>query len=294
MLNARNVATGLAVSFLVLSFAALPGVDAGPAQTGPGDLIYVPVVVTDNKNVPVATLKETDFQLLEDNKEQKIASFSAAGEPTMLGIVLGLSQRGPVTSPGQLDRVTKDILNAVQLISEAGTPAPKADQIPLDSDAMFSVMQKNMDALAKQPGSRKALVVVSDGLNSSQMQASNAPLPKAAIEGSKALPYPIHFVTVTLDRAAAQFQEGTNWSTGYYLQQMADFSGGESVLGQIDNDLTRVATTLRDRLKNQYVLGYKSPNVAKDGKSRKINVKINPSAGKFKLTFKDRYVVPKG
>jgi Ca-activated chloride channel family protein len=294
MLNVRNVATGLAVSFLVLSFAALPGGDAGPAQTGPGDLIYVPVTVTDNKNVPVATLKETDFQLLEDNKEQKIASFSAAGEPMTVGIVLGLSQRGPVTSPGQLDRVTKDILNAVTLISEAGTPAARADQIPLDSDSMFSVMQKNMDALAKQPNPRKTLVVVSDGLNSSQMQATNAPLPKGPIEASKSLPFPIHFLTVTLDRAGPSFQEGTNWSTGYYLQQMADFSGGDSVLGQIDNDLARVATTLRDKLKNQYVLGYKSPNAAKDGKWRKINVKIAPTAGKFKVSFKERYVVPKG
>ena len=62
MLNARNVATVLAVLFLALSFAALPGVDAGPVQTAASDLIYVPVMVTDNKGVPIATLKEADFQ----------------------------------------------------------------------------------------------------------------------------------------------------------------------------------------------------------------------------------------
>src|SRR5688572_31159104 len=79
MLNGRNVAIGLAISFLVLSFAALPGVDAGPAQTAASDLIYVPVMVLDNKNVPISTLKQADFQLLEENKEQKIEYFSAAG-----------------------------------------------------------------------------------------------------------------------------------------------------------------------------------------------------------------------
>lgn len=293
MLNGRNVAIGLAISFLVLSFAALPGVDAGPAQTAASDLIYVPVMVLDNKNVPISTLKQADFQLLEENKEQKIEYFSAAGEPTTVSVILGLSARGPVTASGQLDRVTKDILNAVGLVRDAGTPTGQLQQIPLDADSMFSDVAKNMDALGKQSNPRKALVVISDGLISSGMQASNAPLPKAQIENSKVVQYPIHFLHLVTSLPAPSLQEGTTTATGYYLQQMADFSGGEVMTGQIDNDLTRIATNFRDRLKNQYVLGYKSPNMAKDGKWRKIQVKVGASAGKVKLTFKDRHFVPK-
>jgi hypothetical protein len=293
MLNARNVATVFAVLFLVLSFAALPGVDAGPAQTAAGDLIYVPVMVTDNKNVPVATLKEADFQLLEDNKEQKVTYFSGAGEPLTLGVVLGLSARGPVTSPGQKDRTTVDILNSVETVRGASS-SPQVDQIPLDADTMFTVVSKAMDNLSKQSSPRKALVVVSDGLISSGMQPSNAPLPKAVIEASKTAPFPVHFLHLVTALPAPSLQEGTNYSTGYYLQQIADFSGGEVLTGQIDNDLKKVSESLRDRLKNQYVLGYKSPGVAKDGKSHKIAVKVNPAAGKFKLTFKDKFTNPKG
>jgi Ca-activated chloride channel homolog len=293
MLNARNVATGLAVSFLVLSFAALPGVDAGP-QTASGDLIYVPVMVTDNKNVPITNaLKEADFQVLEDNKEQKLAYFSAAGEPVTMNIILGLSASGPVKSPGQRDRITVDILNAVEKVREAGTPTPQVEQIPLDADTMFTVLANNMAALGKQSSPRKTLVVIGDGLISSGMQASNAPLPKAVIEASKVSTFPIHFLTVVTSLPAPSFQEGTTYSTGYYLQQISEFSGGEVLTGQIENNLIREATTLRDKLKNQYVLGYKSPNTAKDGKWRKITVKVGPSAGKVKLTFKERYFVPK-
>ena len=294
MLNARNVALGLTVSLLVLSFAALPGVDAGPAQTAASDLIYVPVMVLDNKNVPVSTLKQTDFQVLEENKEQKIEYFSAAGEPTTVNVVLGLSSRGPVTSPGQLDRVTKDILNAVERVREAGTPPGNVKQIPLDADTMFTDVAKEMDTLAKQASPRKALVVITDGYISNGMQASNAPLPKVQIENSKVAPFPIHILHLVTSLPAPSLQEGTTTSTGYYLQQMADFSGGEVMTGQIDNDLTKVATNFRDRLKNEYVLGYKSPNMAKDGKWRKIQVKVGASAGKVKLTFKDRHFVPKG
>jgi Ca-activated chloride channel family protein len=292
MLNARNVATVLAVLFLVLSFAALPAVEAEPAQGAAGDLIYVPVMVTDNKNVPVATLKEADFQVLEDNKEQKVTYFSAAGEPLTLGVILGLSARGPVTSPGQRDRITVDILNSVETVRAAGN-SPQVLQIPLDADTMFTDVTRAMDYLSKQPSPRKALVVVSDGLISSGMQSSNAPLPKAVIESSKVSSFPVHFLTVSPSLPAPSFQEGTNYSTGYYLQQIAEFSGGEVLTGQIDNDLSRVSAALRDRLKNQYVLGYKSPNTAKDGKWRKITVKVNPAAGKFKLITKERYFVPK-
>jgi len=293
MLNARNVATVLAVLFLALSFAALPGVDAGPVQTAASDLIYVPVMVTDNKNVPVATLKEADFQVLEDNKEQKVTYFSGAGEPLTLTVVLGLSARGPVKSPGQRDRTTVDILNSVEAI-RAASNAPQVEQIPLDADSMFTVLAKAMDNLSKQPSPRKALVVVSDGFISSGMQPNNAPLPKALIESSKTASFPVHFLTVVPSLPAPSFQEGTEYSTGYYLQQISEFSGGEVLTGQIDNDLTRISTNLRDGLKNQYVLGYKSPNAAKDGKWRKITVKVNPSAGKFKLLTRDRYFVPKG
>jgi hypothetical protein len=294
MLNARNVAIGLAALFVGLSFAALPGIDAEPMQAG-SDLIYVPVMVSDNKNVPVATLKQADFQVLEDNKEQKIEFFSPAGEPTTVSVILGLSARGPVTSPGQRDRVTVDILNSVERMREASGSAtlPNVEQIPLDSDSMFNVLSTAMSNLAKQPNPRKALIVVSDGLISSGMQPSNAPLPKAAIDASKSLPFPIHFLTVVTSLPAPSFQEGTNYSTGYYLQQMTEFSGGEVLTGQIDNDLSRVATNFRDAVKNQYVLGYKSPNVAKDGKTRKISVKLAPTAGKLKLNFREKYVVPK-
>jgi len=292
MLNARNVAAVLAVSFLVLSFAALPGVDAGPAQTAASDLIYVPVMVTDNKNVPVTTLKESDFQVLEDNKEQKVTYYSGPGEPVTLGVILGLSASGPVKTPNQRDRVSVEILDAVEAVRGAGNA--QVQQIPLDADTMFNIVGAAMDSLAKQPNPRKALVVVTDGLISSGMPASSAPLPKAVIEASKTLPVPVYPLIVYQSSTAPAFQEGTNTATGFYLQQIADFSGGEVLDGQIENDLGKEAAGLKDRLQKMYFLGYKSPNTAKDAKWRKITIKVNPSAGKVKLITRERYFVPKG
>lgn len=297
MLRVRNLLP-LFVLSVVLVYAALPDSSAVAAQApATDDMILVPVVVTDNKDVPVTTLKLENFQLLEENKEQKIGYFSAAGEPVIVSVVFGLSAQGPVTSVGQRDRVTVDITDAVQRVSEANAGGPAAPIMsPLDSDGMFNLVTQAMTNLAKLPNPRKALVVVSDGLISSGSQAGSIGPPKALLEGAKVSSFPIHFLFVTNSPSEPAMTEGSRYTMGYFLEQAAEFSGGALHSGQIENTLTKKSTDLRDALKNQYLLGFKTANTAKDGKWRKLAVKIvNPPAGaKLKIKAKDRYFVPKG
>src|SRR4029434_6386388 len=90
----------LLVTLLVSGFSCVLVAMQGGAS--PAGLILVPVSVTDSKNVPVTTLKQEHFQVLEDNKEQKITQFSSATDPVTLGVVLGLSANAnaPVKTPG--------------------------------------------------------------------------------------------------------------------------------------------------------------------------------------------------
>ena len=261
------------------------------------DLILVPVMVSDNKDVPVNSLKEENFQVLEDNKEQKIAYFSGAGDPIIVATVLGLSARGPVTSAGQRDRISVDIMNAVERVRQANTGAPGAVvQSPLDSDGMFKVVSQALSDLGKQPGSRKALVVVSDGLIASGSSASSVQSPTALIDAAKVSRFPIYFIFTVRSLPEPALTEDSTYGTGYFLQQVAEYSGGRMIVGQIETNLDEVSTNLRNGLKNQYVLGFKTTNTAKDGKWRKLTVKVNPTAGtpKLKVSAKSRYFVPKG
>lgn len=282
---------------VVLVYAALPDSSAVAAQApSTDDLILVPVMVNDAKDVPVTTLKQENFQLLEDNKEQKIAYFSAAGEPTNVGVVFGLSARGPVTSVGQRDRTTVDITSAVDRIREANAGPPNVWQSPLDSDGFLTLVSQGVSNMGKLPNPRKALVVVSDGLIASGTSAGSVGSPNALIEASKVSRFPIYFLFVHTGRPEPALSEGGSYVSGYYLDQIADFSGGQTIPGEIDNTLAKVSTSLRDSLKSQYYLGFKPANTTKDGKWRKIAVKIvNPPAGlKPKIKLKDRYFVPKG
>jgi Ca-activated chloride channel family protein len=273
-------------------------VDANP-QAAEG-MIYVPVMVSDSKGVPIATFNKDHFQVLEDGKEQKIEYFAGATEPVTVGIVMSLSANGPVKNPGQKDRTTVDITNAVDRIRAAHTASapPSFSQLPLDSDQIFPSVTKGVDALSKDPARKKALVVITDGMTSSGMSGSSVANPKALLEASKVSSFPIHVLLLTPASGASgapTMTEGSNLTVGFYLEQMAQFSGGELVVGQVENDLTSASSNLRDSLKNQYVLGYHSPNAAKDGKWRKLVVKVNPPAGtaKLKVNTRERYFVPK-
>ena len=191
-MNVRNLVIGCAALVVVFAYAASPVLtgQSAPASTG---LVLVPVMVSDSKNVPVSTLKQENFQVLEDNKEQKIVQFSPATDPLTLSVVFGMSERGPVKSPASKDRTSVDILSAIDRVREAN-PAGAVNQNPFDSDGMFDTVSKGMDALAKQPGTKKAMVIISDGLNASGTQSSNVPAPKALIEASKISQFPIYFL----------------------------------------------------------------------------------------------------
>jgi hypothetical protein len=131
-------------------------------------------------------------------------------------------------------------------------------------------------------------------LQSSRVQT--VPAPKGLIEASKISQFPIYFLYPVASLPAPAFTDNSNYATGYYLEQVSDFSGGEMITGQIENDLGKVSTNLRDSLKNLYVLGFQSANTARDGKWRKLAVKVTPPAGvsKVKVEAKSRYFVPKG
>jgi hypothetical protein len=241
----------------------------------------------------VATLTKENFQILEENKEQQIVQFSGASEPITLSVVLSLSASGPVKSPNQRDRVSLDVLGSVDKVRES-VPGASVTQLPFDSDGAFEVVSKAMDELARKPGSKKALVVVSDGMISSGSRASTVTEPKKLMEASRVSPFPLYMLYPTSVLPPPAFGDGSTSALGYYLEQAAGFAGGKMVFGQIENDLSKVATNLRDTLKNMYVLGYQPANAAKDGKWRKLTVKVSaPEGAKLKVNSKSRYFVPK-
>jgi Ca-activated chloride channel family protein len=63
------------------------------------------------------------------------------------------------------------------------------------------------------------------------------------------------------------------------LSDVTELTGGRAFTIDNPNDLADVATKIGIELRNQYVLGYRPNNPIKDGKWRKIKVKLLPPKG---------------
>jgi Ca-activated chloride channel homolog len=295
MMRKLRFIAGATLLVLSLMYTTMPGLEAEAMQS-PDATVYVPVRVADSKNVPFTSLKQEHFQLLEENKDQKVTFFSAPGEPMTVGVVLGLSASGPVKTAGGKDRVSVDILGAVERVREANGSGPaNLDQLPLDSDGMYSLVSKNIASMSQNSSRRKALVIVSDGLIPSGGRADAMQVPKGLVETARLAPFPVYFLFAVTSLPEPALTESSSYVVGYTMDQLATVTGGQTVVGQIENNLASTATALRDRLKGQYILGFTSTNAAKEGKWRKLAVKVTPPDSKVKLKVdaKERYFVPK-
>jgi len=63
------------------------------------------------------------------------------------------------------------------------------------------------------------------------------------------------------------------------LAELAEISGGRLFSVENTNELPDIAEKISIELRNQYVLGYKPSNLIRDGRWRRIRVKLNPPKG---------------
>ena len=70
-------------------------------------------------------------------------------------------------------------------------------------------------------------------------------------------------------------------SGSIFLSELVDLTGGSYYLGPVSNS---VCANLAKELRVQYLIGYHPTNTAKDGKWRKLSVKVDSPASGAKLS----------
>ena len=63
------------------------------------------------------------------------------------------------------------------------------------------------------------------------------------------------------------------------LAELAEVSGGRMFSVEDANELPDIAEKISIELRNQYVIGYKPSNLVRDGRWRRVRVKLNPPRG---------------
>jgi len=79
------------------------------------------------------------------------------------------------------------------------------------------------------------------------------------------------------------------------IGDLVETTGGRAFFPNSVNQLEDICTRIALELKNQYLLGYRSTNAAKDGTWRQIHVEVNPPKGLPPLAVRARtgYYAPK-
>ena len=247
-------------------------------------LVVMNATITDAKGKPVPGLKQNQFQIFEDGKEQKIDFFATEKTPFAAIILLdssgSMEQRVSLARSAAiqfLDKLRTDDVTAiynfdskVSLVQDfsnsrdiyEGVFDLKANGMTVLNDAIF----KASEELGKRPEKRKAIIVLSDGADTRSGKSADKAL-KAALA--------VNATIYTVDMSAIDTNIKDRAQSQGALKNFSEKSGGKFIA-------TPGGTAMRDAFKNiveelgvQYTLGYQPTNTAKDGKWRTIELKIN-------------------
>ena len=262
------------------------------------DLVLIPITVTDTMNRLVTGLEKEDFQIYEDNKEQTISSFASQDAPVSIGIIFDLS--GSMTSKliraresilqfiktanpedeffviGFNDRpeLIEDFTNSVEDIQSRLATVRSGHRTAL-LDAIYYGVEKMKEAKHQ----RRALLVVSDGGDNRSRYTEGEV--RSQVRESDVEIYSIGI----FDPYAATPEERTGPAL---LNELSEETGGRMFRVDDLSEMGDIAEKISTELRNQYVIGYTPRNLTRDGKWRKVKVKLNPPSGLPPLTVHAR------
>jgi len=270
-------------------------------------LVLINVTVTDPMNRFVTGLEKEHFQLLEDKVKQEITQFSSEDAPLSIGLVFDAS--GSMGSKLQKSRQA-----AAQLFKTANpedefflihfNDRPEL-VVPFTTNteeiqnrltftqakgrtALLDAVYLAMNQMKKARNPRRAIIFLSGGGdNWSRYTESEI---KNAVREADVQVYAIGIFEPIGGRGrTAEEMAGPG-----LLNEMAESTGGRHFPVENVNELPDIAAKIGIELRNQYVLGYTPTNQARDGRYRRVQVKLKQPRGlpPLKAFFRLGYYAP--
>jgi VWFA-related protein len=250
-------------------------------------LVLIPVTVTDPMNRFVTGLDKENFKIFEDKKEQEVSQFSSEDAPLSIGVIFDCS--------GSMGRKLEKSRQAVAQFFKTSNPEDEFFLVQFnDSADLIQPFTKNLEDIqnrltftqskgrtalldaiylglhemkkAKNP--RKALLVISDGGDNSSRYSEGEI--KNLVKEADVQIYAIGIY----EPVAARGRTPEEAQGQGLLTEIAEQTGGRQYPVDNVNELPDIAAKIGVELRNQYVLGYSPANQERDGKYRKVQVKL--------------------
>lgn len=247
------------------------------------DLVVLSVTAVDGNGRPVRDLKSRELSVYENGRPQRLLHFSQ-GQQLPCRVLLLVDASG---SMGDRDRSANWRMAALQVLA-ALAPQDEAalagfdsryfglvpftrdrraiekgfdELFPFGATALHDALDKAAQDLASHGEGRRAVVVVTDGIDTASQKA-----PEDVLARSRALDVPIYALSVVspLDDPAASLYTGREAGTPHLqgralLQRYAQMSGGAAFTVSDFRGLYQAAARITGELKHQYRLGYDPP-----------------------------------
>ncbi len=253
-------------------------------------VVTVNVSVTDKRFRQISGLSKDNFEIFEDKVRQEIEFFSDEDEPASVGIIFDLSG-------SMKDKISRahDALKAfigschsqddfflvgfndrARLLAGLTDGETVLDKLtlaePRGQTALYDATYLGVEKVKEGRHDKRALLIISDGQdNASRYDYGEL---RKLLKESDVQIYSIGIVEQGVGAGGLLDRQGQ-----LVLEEVSRTTGGMAFFptsfGEMDDAITRIALALR----RQYSIGYVPLNEQRDGKWRKIKVRVNPPKG---------------
>ena len=250
-------------------------------------LVLIPVTVTDPLNRFVTGLEKENFRVFEDKTEQQILQFSSEDAPLSVGIVFDCS--------GSMGNKLENSRKAVAQFFKTANPEDEFFLVEFNDRADLAIkfttsleeiqnrltftQSKGKTALLdgvylalhqmkKAKNARKALLVISDGGDNNSRYTETEI--KNLVREADVQIYAIGI----FEPAATRGRTAEELAGPSLLSEIAEQTGGRHFPVENQNELPNIAEKIGIELRNQYIIGYSPKNLERNGKYRRVQVKL--------------------
>lgn len=314
------------------------------------EIVSVPVKVSDRNGKFIGGLTKENFQILEENAPHEIAYFSNEQQPFTVALVLDMSysakfkaaeiQQAAMSFISQLRPNDRVLVVSFDEQVYVHTVAPTSDRQALQravkatkigfGTSLYEAVDLVINEKFKKIGGRKAIVLFSDGVDTTSRKAHDLgnlsdaleldalvypiqydtfnevqaikdkpvvtqPTIPSPIPSQNKSPFPFPFPTGGAGGVGTMDAKGTSaeeyQKADEYLNEMANRTGGRLYQAGTIENLTLAFSKIAAELREYYSLGFYPKADAKNGKKHKIKVRVNQDGAVVKA--RDSYIIGK-
>jgi Ca-activated chloride channel homolog len=264
------------------------------------NVVFVPVTVTDPLGTPVLGLHPESFRVLEDGVEQPVAHLVTQDAPLSVGFVFdasksmeskldkskaAIAELMKVSMPGDEYSLISFNDNPKLLSGFTGEPGDIQNALttiqPAGWTALLDAIHLSVSYMKRAKNTRKALVILSDGGdNNSRFNQHEI---RDLLRESDVTLYAIGILGRMVTAGAMKL-----------LASLAEETGGRLFPVHNVNQLPEAVAKLNKALRDQYMLAYYPTNRARDGKFRRVQVRLvpPPSSPSLRASWRSGYYAP--